>query len=333
MPKTKADVMVCLYFIKQPQKDRWIKGDRFILSILRRIIKGKERPGGVEKVFINLCKGLDLLKIKYQVNLPFNKLLPEDKVAVLGAGSKCLEGYKMPNKIVAGIGLMTHPSEWPNLCKDYPIIKYLQHSKWAADVYKPYFGEEICDIWPVGVDTKHWKPNEAIAKDIDFLIYNKIRWDKEKVDETLRLPILEKLKALKLKTVELVYGQYDSNHFHQLLLRSKSMLFLVEHESQGIACCEAMSCDVPILAWENGFCLDPNRFKWGDAVIPATSVPIFNPEQCGSVFKDFEKFEEVLPEFLSKVQQRFFHPRNFVEENISLEKSAQHFLNILNIVD
>ena len=39
------------------------------------------------------------------------------------------------------------------------------------------------------------------------------------------------------------------------------MIFLVEHETQGIAYQEAMACDVPILAWDQGNWLDPKRLE------------------------------------------------------------------------
>jgi len=319
---------ICLYFIKPPEKDRWIKGDKYARSIIRRLLRGKQRPGGVEKVFINLCKGFDKIGVPYIVNLPFEQLKADDKVAVLGAGKHCLEGYNQSNKIVAGIGLMTHPSEWPDLCDEYPIVKYLQHSEWAANVYKPYFGDEKCGIWPVGIDTEQWKPNTTNKK-IDVLIYNKIRWDKEHLNTELKNPIIEYLKNNSLNFKEIVYGSYSEEEYKTLLNQSKSMIFLCEHESQGIACCEALSMDVPILAWDNGFCLDPNRFIWGQPIMPSTSVPIFN-EFCGETFENIEKFEGIADLFFNKVKEKVYSPRKFILNNITLEKSASQFLTFLN---
>lgn len=323
---------LCLYFIKPPENNRWIKGDKYVRSFVRLLLRGKPRPGGVEKVFINLCKGLDKLGEDYQINLPFNQLNPTDKVAILGAGKHCLDGYNQPNKIVAGIGLMTHPSEWPKLCKEYPVAKYLQHSQWAADVYKPYFGNERCDIWPVGIDTDHWKPDTKANKKLDVLIYNKIRWDKEKLNKELRDPIVAYLAKNNLSFKEIVYGNYSEKEFHNLLEQSKAMIFLCEHESQGIACCEALSMDVPVLAWDNGYCLDPNRFSWGDSNIPATSIPIFN-ENCGESFKAIDFFENTADIFFKKMNEKEYNPRAFVLQNITLVKSAKTFLNFFNKIE
>jgi hypothetical protein len=82
---------ICLYFRREPERDRWLPGDRFIRPIVRRIMRGKPRPGGVDKVFTNLCLGLDRLGISYEVNLPFNQLREDDRVGVLGVGRYALQ--------------------------------------------------------------------------------------------------------------------------------------------------------------------------------------------------------------------------------------------------
>ena len=45
-----------IYFKKIPAEDRWVKGDKYIRNIVRKIIRGKSKIGGVEKVFLNLKK-------------------------------------------------------------------------------------------------------------------------------------------------------------------------------------------------------------------------------------------------------------------------------------
>src|SRR5665213_1509618 len=104
---------LCLNYRREPETNRWLPGDRFVRPVVRRLVRGRPRAGGLDKVFINLRLGLDQLGISYELNLPYEKLRPSDRVAVLGLGRHCLDGYDRPNPIVAGIGLMTHPSEWP----------------------------------------------------------------------------------------------------------------------------------------------------------------------------------------------------------------------------
>jgi hypothetical protein len=291
---------------------------------------GKSKVSGVEKVFINLCKSFNELNIKYTVNRPFKNIKPLEPVVVLGAGRYSLEGYAQPNPIIAGIGLMTYPSEWPGLFRDYPVAKYLQHSEWAKNIYTPYFGKDNCALWPAGIDTDKWAPTN-LPKKIDILIYNKIRWNIDEVNAALRKPILKKLEDAGLSYKEIVYGNYFERDYFLLLQQCRAMIFLCEHESQGFACCEAMAMDVPIMAWDQGFCLDPNRFNWGETDIPASAVPFFD-DHCGTRFKDLNEFEVLFPLFWQGVKASAFAPRNFVKANLSLKKSGERMLEIINSV-
>jgi len=318
---------LCLYYKPEPERDRWVKGDRFVRPIARRVLRGSPVPGGIDTVFSNLCLGLDELSVKYEINLPFDQIRPDDRVGILGRGRSCLEGYDKPNPIVAGIGLMTHPSEWPTLCEDYPVAKYLQHSAWTNSIYQSYFGDR-CEVWPVGIDTAVWKPN-GFAKSVDFLIYDKIHWEHERVSEELIDPIRGILKDRGLSFEGIRYGSYDPTEFRAALARCRAMIFVCEHESQGLAYQECLSTDVPVLAWNQGQWLDPNRFAWGTADIPATSVPYWD-ERCGVKFKDMNEFTESLIEFLDKRAHGEFSPRDYILENLTLEKCARNYLAIMD---
>jgi hypothetical protein len=245
--------------------------------------------GGVDKVFHNLCLGLDSLGVQYFTNLPFKELKSDDRVGVLGRGHYSLQGYDRPNPIVAGVALMTHPGEWPTLCDDYPVKRYLQPSAWANDIYRPYFGDR-CGIWPVGIDTDNWLPQPDNHKDIDLLIYDKVMWNREVVKPPLSAVITDFASRKKLAVETVVCGNYTEPEYRGLLGRSRGMIFLCEHESQGLAYQECLSSGVPVLAWDQGHYLDPNRFAWGQPNIAATSVPYFD-DRCGERFKGLEDFD------------------------------------------
>lgn len=280
---------------------------------------------GMDKVFHNLCLGLDRLRIEYHVNLPFEKLKAGDRVGALGRGRYSLQGYEKPNPVVAGIGLMTHPSEWPTLCEDYPVKHYLQHSAWANDVYRPYFGDR-CAIWPVGIDTDTWHPVPGNNKDIDLLIYDKVMWNREVVKPPLSAAISAFASRSDLVVETVVYGNYTEGEYRSLLSRSKGMIFLCEHESQGLAYQECLSSGVPILAWDQGSCLDPNRFAWGQPNIAATSVPYFD-NRCGERFEGPKDLEEKLSLFMEKIEASEYSPRVFIMENLTLRRCAAQFLS------
>ena len=319
---------ICLYFRREPERDRWLPGDRLVRPLVRRIARGKARPGGIDKVFINLCLGLDRLAVRYEVNLPFEELRDDDQVGVIGVGRYALQGYDRPNPIVAGIALMTHPSEWPSLCQDYPVVTYLQHCAWSNDVYKRFFGDR-CRIWPVGIDTQSWQPADPGEKRFDFLIYDKIHWQRGELVPGLLDVIRSELARRKLTFLELRYGRYDEGQYKDALRKCRAMIFLCEHESQGIAYQECLASGVPVLAWDQGRYLDPNRFAWGEPDIPATSVPYFD-ERCGLRFRDVHQFSDTLTQFIALERSGAFAPQSYVMQNLTLEKCSGQFLDILN---
>lgn len=319
-----------IYDRKDPPRDRWIPGDRYVRPIVRRIVRGAPRPGGLDKVRTNLCLGLDKLGASYVVNPPFNKIRDTDLVTVLGRGRTCLEGYRRANHIMAGIGLMTHPAEWPNLFNEYPVVCYLQHSEWVRNIYAAYFGESRVKTWPVGIDTDTWVPSPDDKKTVDFLIYDKIMWERSRNEAELLNPILEVFRRRQITWEVIRYGEYRPDTYRASLRRCRAMLFLCEHESQGIAYQEAMSAGVPILAWNQGWWLDPNRIKWNAKHTPATSVPFFD-QRCGIWFRDILEFGDKLDTFLTNLKSGVFDPRSYVTEVLSIPLCAARFIELAKV--
>jgi glycosyltransferase involved in cell wall biosynthesis len=318
---------LCLYYIREPEQDRWVRGDRFLRPLIRPVLRGRPVQGGVDKVFSNLCLGLNKLGIEYEVNLPFARLRSNDRIGVLGLGRFCLEGYTRHNPIVAGIGLMTHPSEWPTLCEDYPVAKYLQHSSWANSIYQPYFGDR-CEVWPVGIDTTTWDEAPTSRKSVDFLIYNKVHWEYERMTRELVDPIRKTLNREGFSFEEIRYGSYRPETYRAALARCRAMIFLCEHESQGLAYQECLSSGLPILTWDQGRWLDPNRYAWGTPDVYATSVPYWD-ERCGVKFNSLREFPERLHEFLAKLESESFEPREYILENLTLERCARRYVELV----
>ncbi|MBS1527503.1 MAG: glycosyltransferase [Bacteroidetes bacterium] len=319
-----------LYFRTPPPNDRLLPGDRHLFVLLKKLLK-KERTSGLKKVFVNLVKGFDELGLDYDINCSFKKIMPGESVVVLGDGKYALQGYDKSNKIIAGIGLMTNPAEWPDVFEQYPVAVYLQHSEWAKNIYARAFGAERCGIWPAGIDSDKWAPGKK-NKNIDVLVYDKIMWNKEHTRLNLKAPVLDRLKSLGLAYREISYGSYTEEEYRTLLEQSSAMIYLCEHESQGFALCEALSMDVPVLVWDQGFWLDPNRLKWGEVEpVPATSAPCFD-ERCGMRFKDIAEFDGTFDEFWTKAKKHAFKPRDYVLENLTLKKSAQKMLEIITSI-
>ena len=156
------------------------------------------------------------------------------------------------------------------------VKRILVYSAWMKEMCEPYWNGAV-GVWPVGIDTEKWKPSNQ-DMEFDVLVYDKIMWKHERQRSELLSPLLSILKQKKLTTATVRYGYYQENKYWELLHKSKAMLFLCEHETQGIAYQQALSCGVPVLAWEQGMWLDPSYYPRIKA--SASSVPYFD-ERCG----------------------------------------------------
>ena len=144
-------------------------------------------------------------------------------------------------------------------------------------------------------------------------------------------PILLGLKKRGLSYEFIRYGFYKPANYSAALARAKAMLFLCEHETQGLAYQEALSCGVPVFAWNPGAWLDSWRFRYGEGHVPATSVPFFD-ERCGVQFLAVPDFGTALDLFIEKLRADRFAPRDYILENLTLQACAKNYLTLLRSV-
>ena len=79
-----------------------------------------------------------------------------------------------------------------------------------------------------------------------------------------------------------------------------TMIFLCEHETQGIAYQQALSCGVPILAWDRGgFWQDPEFYPHRVKFAPVSSVPYWD-DRCGIKFASIEEFDDACAAVLGR---------------------------------
>jgi hypothetical protein len=277
-------------------------------------------------VFLNLIAGLDALGIEYFVNLPFNEIRPDDKIGFIGRGRACLEGYKRDNPILAGVAVVQHPDEWPTLFEDYPVARYVVHSKWVADEFRKGYGDRIVE-WAVGIDTMRWAPADGAKKKTDVLVYDKIRWSHDLVHSAMVVPIVNAIRARGLSIETIRYGAYKPSDLSDAFDRCRMMLFLCEHETQGLAYQQAMSAGLPVLAWDPGQWLDPWRFRFNKSHILATSVPFFDG-RCGRTFTCLGDFEREFDTFISDYDT--YNPRDYVTKTLSLEDCARNYIALMS---
>jgi hypothetical protein len=315
-------------FYQEPEDDRWLPFDRHPRRVARRLIRGPRRPGGQERVFLNLCAGLDRLGIAYRVNdYRHASDHPEELACIIGK-PWVLDRIAWVNPILFGPSIYSHPLADPGLLeRRRPIRKVLVPGEWMRRMCEPYWADKVI-AWPVGIDTAQWCPAEAAAKDVDVLLYDKVRWQRDCYEPRLVEPIRQALHAAGRSFREIRYGAYREDEFHAALMRCRVMIFLCEHETQGIAYQQALASGVPLFAWDRqGHWRDPEFYPDRVMFEPVTSVPYWDAG-CGMRFADIDGFRRDWLEFWALAQAEKFTPRKYILENLTLESCAGRYVEI-----
>ncbi|MES2278841.1 MAG: glycosyltransferase family 1 protein [Bacteroidota bacterium] len=316
-------------FYEEPDPDRWLPYDRYPRKFIRRIVRGKGRAGGVMMVALNLMQGLDKLHIPYRFNnYSHIKKHPDETACIIGKPHVLFE-RDWKNPIVFGAGIFSHPSDAPDLLKQYPNIKQiLVPGQWMQEMFRPYYGD-IVTAWPTGIDSGYWSPAAPnTEKPYDFLIYDKIRWEREKYVPELLDPIIQQLDSESRTYTVLRYGAYAPIDLKNVLNQVKAVIFLCEHETQGLAYQQILSANIPILAWDRGgYWQDPAYYpaiKFG----PVSSVPYWSND-CGMKFTDINNFGTQLKAFMGRYHTNMFSPRSYILQHLTLEKCAAAYADII----
>ena len=314
-------------FYEEPDQDRWFYFDRYPRRVIRRLLRGSPRPGGQARVFLNLCAGLDRIGVQYRVNdYRHAERNPHELVCIVGQ-PWVLDKVKWKNPILFGAAVYSHPIDDPGLLQRLPVKKVLVPGPWMKRMCEPYWGDAV-DAWPVGIQTSEWQPSPADRKEIDVLIYDKVRWDHDWHETNLIEPIRIALKKQGRSFQEIRYGSYREEDFRAALAKCNAMIFLCEHETQGIAYQQALSCGVPIFAWDRGgHWRDPAYFPDRVLFEPVTSVPYWD-DRCGRCFLDLADFEMKWDGFWGEANRGRFRPRDYILENLNLEKCARDYVQI-----
>ena len=324
-PITTGPDRTVLLFYEDVEADRLLPNDRYLRRAARRAyhaVTDGQRVSGFEIWFRMLTMALERAGVRVVVNNPaLARRHPTHPVGICGY-PHILDRWRLPNPAVLGPGLFDHPAQAPRLMEDPRFRTYLVPCDWMRDLFAPHYGD-ACRLWFAGIDVERWPDAAGEAKDIDLLVYHKVRWDQARMDATLVRPVCDEVERRGLRVVHLRRGEYDLATYHALLRRSRGMLFLCEHETQGLAYQEAMACNVPILAWDPGEWRDPQRLRYTTDTVRASSVPFF-AAACGERFASAADFPQALDRFQAGLAS--FQPRRFVRDELSLERSAALFL-------
>jgi len=279
-------------------------------------------------VLINLCAGLKKIGVPYRINDYSRMKRNMNEIAGVIGKPHVLDKFQWRNPIIFGAATFSHPVEYPRFSHSYPtVVKILVPGEWMRQMWLPYFGDKVI-TWPVGIDTDRWQPSAASAKIYDFLLYDKVLWNRPQKERELINPIRQVLHKRMLSFRELRYGSYREEDYHHLLGQCRAMIFLCEHETQGLAYQQALSAGVPILAWDGrGFWEDPTFYPHKVKYQPVSSVPYWD-DRCGIKFHRIDEFEFRVDQFLNGLSAEKFAPRNFVLDTLTLERCASRYLQI-----
>lgn len=281
-------------------------------------------------IAVSLMKGLDKLNVPYRFNdYNYIKKHPEEIACIIGMPFILFE-KKWINPVILGAGIYSHAIECPDLFKKYPNVKRcLVPGEWMRKMFEPYYGDKVL-AWPVGIDTDVWSPAIKETPECDFLIYDKIRWKHDQYHGELIDPLCQLLDKQGLSYQFIRYGNYSHPELISKLKKAKSVIFLCEHETQGFAYQQILATGTPILAWERGgYWQDPYYYPHKVKFEPVSTVPYWD-ERCGLKFTGIDDFEAQLLNF--NALHSSFSPREYIEDNLTLEKCAEKYIEIYNQV-
>lgn len=271
-----------------------------------------------------LKKILDFLKYEYYFTRSYTIRNIIEKYDIIISPCHPIDTNLYPNKkFIFGPHFSVFPTN--QLLKINNINKnsiYIQPSKWAMQTWKMFNIRHIIPLkiqfFPV--DTKKFIPIDNIKKDKVFIYFKR-----RKKEELFFLETFLKNKKIEYKIFDYV-KKYKEEDYLNFLQHSLYGIVLDAHESQGFAIQEALSCNVPLLVWNVTSMAQEEGARY--KAIPATSIPYWD-NNCGVYFYNKNEFEHKYDEFINKLNT--YKPREFILENLSVEKSAECFKNILNL--
>lgn len=311
-----------LLFYREHETDRFVPGDRYLKRLVRPLydrLHHKQKVTGFGVSFNMLYRGLtEAGYIVHRNDYALARANPDYPVGIVG-GPALLKDWPLPNPAILGPSIYDQPGQAPHLFDDGRFKRYVCLADWMYDLFETVYRGR-CVKWYAGIDTDAWPDLSREPKDLDFLIYDKVRWDHDHYQHTLIDPILRDLDARGLTYEMIRYRFHDHETFKSLLARARGLLFLCENETQGIAYQEAMASGAPVLAWDRGYWGDPQWKPYMQSAPWASSVPFFSPD-CGERFVGAEDFAVNLDRFLER--RAHYRPRAYVQHNLDIARSGR----------
>ena len=236
------------------------------------------------------------------------------------------------NKIPAVIGpnVVVLPNDlWPLV----PFLSrsvYLHPSPWCVNLWKEV-GFSECPLyhWPVGIDTDDFNIVRTVDSAKNVMVYLKNR------EKRLSEYAVEILKKAGYTPYVIRYGDYNELEYKTVLSKTCFGLWIGISESQGIALQEALSSNLPLIVCNVQSLFEGNdkngyRFPPGLMNFKPTSAPYFD-KRCGIIIEDICLLEQAVKEVTENLEG--FRPREYILENLSLEKQALELISFFSYLN
>jgi len=294
-----------------------------VINIISHSIESNQVTGP-RKVVENVCKGFEIIGQPYVLNrgiTAYSWNWIHDSVEAL------LEIAVLGKPAVIGPNIAILPRDLPSCRPRLKDCIYLHPSQWAVDLWLQ-LGFTECKLlpWPAGIDLASFNITRKSVKSDHVMVYFKER------EPTLLDRVLEVLEESNLIPRLIVYGEYDEEQYKRALSECSFGIWLGSQESQGIALQEALSADLPLVVIDakslfDTYALSTYKFPAVLKSFRTTSAPYFDA-RCGVIIADIEDLSRALYEIKDKLNS--FSPREFVEEELSLEVSAKKLMAIFS---
>ena len=327
-PATQAAAsLVLLFYDGYEKKARAALGPRLFHTVrcaaraVSRRARGLQVDTGFYVALVALVDGLRQLGCEVRLNdFAAARARPDYPIGLAGYPS-VLDQVDLPNPVIFGPGDPGYPDTAGTWARQDKVHWVIQPSRWFVDYYRSFCGDKML-CCPVGIDLAKLEDTRDHAKSVDVLIYDKIRWERETLVGAVRDRLVAKLER-DGKTFEILeYGRHTQQAYFAALSRARAMAFLCEHETQGLACEEALGMNVPVFAWEEGVLVDPRQRLFAAPDLKVSSVPYFD-ERCGHIFT-LADMEDAFDVFWRQLPG--YRPRDYVAAHLSPSATAQVYL-------
>ena len=203
---------------------------------------------------------------------------------------------------------------------------YIQPSEWVVQLWKNMGAEQFLPIklFAFPVDTNKFAPlptDQSQTKD-GVLIYYKHRSPTE-LNQLTEFLAQQNITNYRIFS----YSQrYSENEYLSYLQQCQYGIVLDAHESQGFAIEEALSCNVPLLVWNAQTMNQELNSQYQP--IPCTSIPYWD-SRCGEYFHHLSELPGAFQTFQVKIAAGQYNPREYILDNLSTEKCAERFIELI----